>query len=253
MDPTDEVLASMTTVGHACILAGMTGALDMNDPDFPGDLVRAYLALTGCDIDTIVHLLAGNSSEDMSNMVRNLEVTNKSTGETKAATMMQKGMANLVDRYIRIKLGLMSRPSAPGPAVPTPVANPVIVEQLAQQRDMINSLTAALDKAATALAATATAQKPDAQASTVGEPKVSLKEVVSQATDASCKRMSASEMNAAYDHWRKTVGDSTGRRRRPPEDEDPTEEQLSSLKFLLDGGSVPYVDFAVWAPLAVAR
>ena len=48
-----------------------------------------------------------------------------------------------------------------------------------------------------------------------------------------------------YARWPETFGPS---KIRPPPDEDPSEDQLSSLHYLISSGEVPYVDFAVWGP-----
>ena len=52
MEPPMDVLQTMGTVGDANLLAGLTGNLGVDDPDFPVAVARSYLDLLGMDIAT---------------------------------------------------------------------------------------------------------------------------------------------------------------------------------------------------------
>ena len=245
MEPNMEVINSMTSICHAAVLSGMAGNLAADDPVFPGPLANAFFGLTDMSPDTPCELLAENPREDVASAIASWQIVEGET--TRGATLREKGMARMADKFIRYKTGELKHPSVAN-VTQAQSADATLSQQLTVQQAQINSLQASLAAATSALSQAAPPPAPAGQGPPQ-EPLVALKEVISQTSDGSCKRMTQSEIVTAQTRWAKSYGDRTGEK-RPCEDEDPTDDQLSSLKYLLDNDLPPYCDFATWVPHA---
>ena len=72
--------------------------------------------------------------------------------------------------------------------------------------------------------------------------KVKMSHVINQADEEEIDMMTAQEVTEAYDRYVKKTGGF------PPEDEELSAEQISTLSALYQSGRAPYTDFAVWGP-----
>ena len=75
--------------------------------------------------------------------------------------------------------------------------------------------------------------------STVGIRKLKLKELVDQVSEEECELLTDQQVLACYARWETLMGTNE----KPPENQDPTPEQLSAINHLIKVGVVPYADF----------
>jgi len=76
----------------------------------------------------------------------------------------------------------------------------------------------------------------------LAEARIKLSVLVDPAMDSELVRLPGLEIRIMYDKYVSTRG------AEPSEDIDPTTEQLSAVKQILDAGLAPYVDFALFGP-----
>ena len=82
-------------------------------------------------------------------------------------------------------------------------------------------------------------------ASSAKDPSaVPLSETVSQTNTAVARKLNKQEVMQAYGRYILQFGSG----KKPNEDEEPTVDQLSGIRFLLDNDEPPFVDFAVFKP-----
>ncbi len=77
-----------------------------------------------------------------------------------------------------------------------------------------------------------------------GLSKFKLNTVVNQSSDVELISLDGKSLAVAYANFKAVLGTV------PPPDEELTAEQLTAAKTLLENDLVPYVDFAVWGPMA---
>ena len=92
--------------------------------------------------------------------------------------------------------------------------------------------------------APATPPKPKEEPSTVVGRKLKLKELVDQVSEEECDALTDEQWLAAYARYEATMGKDD----KPPEEEEPTLEQLLAVSYLIKSGVYPYVDFGVFGP-----
>lgn len=76
----------------------------------------------------------------------------------------------------------------------------------------------------------------------VGSRKVKMAHVINQVDDDEVEPMDATAVTAAYRSYKQQLGGF------PPDDEELSAEQLTSLNALFRSGRAPYTDMAVWGP-----
>jgi len=74
--------------------------------------------------------------------------------------------------------------------------------------------------------------------------KIKLGNILRQADDTEVPVVDDSIMSTGYARWERLHGIGS----RPPPDADVTSEQITGLAHVLEAGSVPYCDFAIWGP-----
>ena len=74
--------------------------------------------------------------------------------------------------------------------------------------------------------------------------KIKLSQVLSQVDDTEVDVISEADIVTMYGRCEVLFGKG----QRPPNNRDPSAEQLAAVKSLLDTNQVPYTDFAVWGP-----
>ena len=97
---------------------------------------------------------------------------------------------------------------------------------------------------ATPVAAPAPAALAPAAIANTNSPsrKVKLSAVVDQTLDAEITSLTTAEVNAMYEQYRLRFGDV------PSHDSEPTNDQLSAVRQLVQSGGVPYIDYAIFGP-----
>ena len=137
MEPNMEVINSMTTICHAAVLSGMAGNLAADDPVFPGPLANAFFGLTDMSPDTPCELLAENPREDVASAIASWQIVEGET--TRGATLREKGMARMADKFIRYKTGELKHPSVAN-VTQSQSTDATLSQQLAVQQAQITSL-----------------------------------------------------------------------------------------------------------------
>ena len=74
--------------------------------------------------------------------------------------------------------------------------------------------------------------------------KVKLSQVLSQLDDTEVDLLPEADIITMYGRYEVLFGKG----QRPPNNREPTSEQLTALKSLLDTNQTPFVDFAIWGP-----
>ena len=97
--------------------------------------------------------------------------------------------------------------------------------------------------------APATPPKAKEEPGTVTGRKLKLKEPVDQVSEGECDALTDEQWPAAYARYEATMGKDD----KPPEEEEPTLEQLSAVSYLIKSGVNPYVDFGGSGPQAAAH
>eukprot|EP00435_Cladocopium_sp_Y103_P040827 s1627_g11.t1 len=80
--------------------------------------------------------------------------------------------------------------------------------------------------------------------SSTASRKVKLSQVLSQLDDTEIELLPESEIITMYGRYEVLFGKG----QRPPNNREPSSEQLAALKSLLDSSQTPYVDMAIWGP-----
>ena len=83
---------------------------------------------------------------------------------------------------------------------------------------------------------------PAAPPATTGPRKVKMSQVINQVDDEEVDHLDANAINAAYIAYRDQLGGF------PPDDEELSAEQLTTLSSLYKSGRAPYTDMAIWGP-----
>ena len=78
--------------------------------------------------------------------------------------------------------------------------------------------------------------------STSNARKVKMSQVINQADEEEVEMMTSQQVTAAYDNYVNKTGGF------PPEDEELSAEQITTLDALYKSGRAPYTDFSVWGP-----
>ena len=110
-DPPDEVIAGISTVGHAYALAGLTQG-EIGDDAFPGKLCNSLLTHLGFTLDSYVEVYTANRKEETNADIGQWLVTDPVAGTQRPANMGAKGLARLGDRYMRMRVGEITRDAA---------------------------------------------------------------------------------------------------------------------------------------------
>ena len=107
MDPPQEILEGMTSMGHPMSIAGMPGVLQPHDEGYPGPRAEAFLLALGATVDTPIELHAASSQADAHAEIDLIQIFDN--GAMRRLTYTEKGMCKMVDRYIRLRFGLIER------------------------------------------------------------------------------------------------------------------------------------------------
>ena len=83
---------------------------------------------------------------------------------------------------------------------------------------------------------------PGAGTATSPSRKLKMSAVVDQTLDAEVQMLSVTEVQRLFEAYKSKYGDT------PQAEAEPTSDQLSAAKQLLDSGSPPYIDYAVYGP-----
>ena len=255
VDPPQDHLQQIATVGHALALAG--AATPQEDPAYPGMLAVGLLGHLGMTMDTNIKTWGANSREEVVEEINGTYLTAQD-GQLRLMNLAEKGVCKLADRYVRLRLGI---PVDGG----TMQFLPPVTEQMALQADQINQLqhsvqmalqaaTQAATTAATAAALSSTsAMATSGQGATTptqtqnqvaAERTVSVNLVANQVQEAKCRKLTKEEVLAAYGRWEAHYGKG----KRPAVDADPTEDQLAVIRHLIETHEVPYVDLSIFGP-----
>ena len=242
MDPSSDVLEQITTIGHAMALAGMIPpTLAVSDENWPGPLAVAFMEGMGVQNGSPIEFLAANSLEDVHADINGLYID---TGNGQGLRLMragEKGTCKLVDRYCRLKLGLLQTTAQAAAAVSKVEAlGEEVLELRSQTQEALAQATSAGSLAARAQAAQSTRPKPEGAPHThtpapSTERVVALDKVASQNLEGTCRKLTKEEIQLAYARWSAQYG----RGKRPSPDEDPSEDQLAAVRHLIETGEVP--------------
>ena len=222
MEPAKEVLATCGTIGGCFMAAGLF------KDDQPSEALKALWKDMGCEAGEPSSLLSISEETDMNTQLAAwkvpIEVPEGSEGPTsRDPNFMEKQKFRMALRYAKLHHGEEKTSSDPGTGASGQNSTETTLQKLTEQ-------VSVLAKASTA--------------PTVATAKVSLKETVNQVNDGTAERLSRDEINEAYRRYEQQFGYG----KRPPDDEEPTEEQLASLKHMLQANEGCYVDFNVWVP-----
>ena len=221
LNPAPSVVASLTTFGM-CMGQAKLYKLGEDPPELTA-LGEAVQALFGAEPDTPSAVIAMNPIDDTSKAISEWQIMGDGN-VLRAATITEKGIARMVDRYARLN----SKSELELPVVSTQQVSTANADMMADLAGHVETL---------ALAMSGKISKPE-------ENTIALKEVVSQVLDKTAVRMTDEEVLESYKRYEKHFGKG----RKPPEDEEPTVDQLSALRHLIQSGVVPYIDFSVWGP-----
>ena len=72
--------------------------------------------------------------------------------------------------------------------------------------------------------------------------KVKLGSIIEQTNDNEQNLLDSGSIQAAFERYKKSFGDF------PPAEEEPTGDQLTALKAVVDAQGPPYADFGIWGP-----
>ena len=73
---------------------------------------------------------------------------------------------------------------------------------------------------------------------------VTVKDVVSQVSDATCRKLTQDEIDECVVRYERQYGKG----KKPAPEEEPTESQFAAIKYLLEAGENLYTDVAVLLP-----
>ena len=216
MDPTESERQQLTTMGKVFQWAGLQEA-QMADPKYPSSSLAALLGVQSSLLPRVIGILP---EDDYKAVVSKWKVSvlsqdGSDTGQGRAPTVAELGMAHLVGRACRVIAG-----------------NGTTVEELRAQ----------------ALAAQTQlqqqVQQQSVQAASGTPRKVKLNAVLSQVDESEILVADEKQMIKAYLRYESVFGKDE----RPPKDSEPTAEQVSCIQHLLSQGHPPYCDFSVFGP-----
>ena len=95
-----------------------------------------------------------------------------------------------------------------------------------------------------ASAMTSASPGPTSPSTSAAGRKIKLSSVISQIDDTEILLDEEKEILKAFARYEVVYGKGE----RPPKESEPTTEQITAVRHLLDQGSVPYVDFAIFGP-----
>ena len=233
--PDPALISRITVVQDCCALAGMMNGVELNAPGYPGPIATSFYYALGCLPTTAVEIIGENPIEELHEAIREASIElpaipapAPAEGEDQAAplpvqyrgaSMVEKGLMRAALRFLLLSLGKS-----------TGGADEETRRQLDAQRVEI-------DKLKHQLAAPQTKPAND-------EGSIALSQVISDTAQGTCELMSDSDIKVARRNWKRAFGAT----RECPEDEEPSEEQLSCLKHILATGSNPYLNFSHWGP-----
>ena len=215
-DPAPAERQGMDTIKKVFDWAGFAGD-DLGSDQTAGGTLARLLGLVETDHPRIMALV---DDADFGAMIQKWKVARVPQGGGQAAydapTMAELGKARLVLRTCKVVAGS-------GETI----------------EDLRNQLAQA--KAAASNPPTQSSQQP-AVLSTGQERRVKLSAILSQIDESEAKIMDEKEMVAAYLRYATIFGESE----RPPKESEPTIEQISALRHIIQQGHPPYTDFSVW-------
>ena len=227
MEPPSEVVRACVTIGHCFAVAGLYTEAVAGQPSDPLPSAVALTSLIDLPLNTHTAVFAASRTEDFDAVLLAWTVPVPPVEEGQApgvrpASFGEKGRARLAFQYAKDHVALIKQ------------------DWLSSTQQSANEPILRLAQEVAALAQRVTAPS----APVVATPTVPLKEIVSQISDTSAPRLSKHDVLGAYQRYATVLGAG----QEPHEDEEPTEDQLSAFKHLIDSGEVPYCDFAVWGP-----
>ena len=145
----------MINVGHAISIAGMPGVLQPHDEGYPAPLAEAFILALGAMVDAPIELHDASSQADAHAEINLIQIIDN--GAMRPLTYTEKGMCKMVDRYIRLRLGLIERigtqPYGAGGGFGQDQQD--IIDQLQQQIANANAALVQVTSSATAAASAA--------------------------------------------------------------------------------------------------
>ena len=212
--PSQAVLDECVNVGVCFAAAGFYEG----DPPQISNKGGALLDVLGLEQEMPSHVLGEGPDVDYEEALGNWQYVRNGSPTLVNATFMDKNIARLARRYAKLHNGLID----------------IGTQQVNQGSDSVREL--------------ATEVRNLVQSSTQPAPKVALKETVSQVSEVSATQLTTDELIECYKQWQIVFGKN---QRRPPVEQDPSADQLSSINYLLGlkDGSASKIDFAVFGPL----
>ena len=136
-------------------------------------------------------------------------------------------------------------PTQSQPAFPPNIVNPQdTIDLLSEQVSQMISLAQNAQSATVKVAQAAAQKSKTTTDTTVLKRRLKLKELVGQINEDECEPLSDVEIAACFARFEVLMGQDEV----PPTGEEPTEEQLSAISFLLKSGLNPYADFGIFGP-----
>ena len=222
MDTTLEIMAAFMTQQELYALLTLEQVMDYaqipaGDPTDPSNLRGAFLLATGAT-ETALPRIFGVIPEDVFDGVINAiaiaaapPVANTPAAPPVPANLFQRGNLITVGLICRMKTGLL---------------------------DSLVSQLAAAGGAPLALL------PPPPTALVPASSKIKLGLVARQGDDTEVTIVDDSVMSAGTARWEHIFGVG----KRPNPDAEATDTQITCLKFMVDAGQAPTVDFALWGP-----
>ena len=233
-NPDPALIARITVMQECAALAGMFNGIDPQSPAFPGPIARSFYYALGCGPGTPVEILAENPVEELDEAIRTAQVEDPpppapAEGQPaqpqtyRAASLAEKGLMRLALKFCLLKAGKAMR---------TDLEQELRLK-LEEQRLEVEQLRKVVTERPAAAAATA-----------AGNGTIDLDQVCSDTAEGNWEFISKEEIFDARKNWKEV----NAQKQACPEDEEPSEEQLSCLKHLLISGVNPYLNFSHWGP-----
>ena len=205
----DEI-DKMKTMKDVFDWAGFQGD-DLGSDQSVGGTLAKLLGINGTEHPRVLALV---EDADFSAMIQKWKVAKTEGGNVTyaAPTMAEVGKAKLVLRACRVVSG-------------TDATIADLKKQLQQ-------------------AQSAPGPQPVQAPSSSAERRIKLSAILSQVDDSEAQMMSEKDMVAAYLRYATVFGSNE----RPPKESEPTVEQLSALRHVVQQGNPPFVDFSIWGP-----
>lgn len=214
MDPTPDECLKMLTLADVVTFIGLESGHMGDDKTMVGSLAQ----LIGAKADTKPAAVGIIPEPDFDAVLMGWKVpTVSGTGApgVRPPTLIELGQAKLLGHVCRVVVGK-------------------------------GETVADLKKKATASAAAAAAAASVAS-SVAAARKVKLSSVISQIDDTEVLLTDEKEILKAYARFEAVYGKGE----RPPKESEPTAEQITAIKHLLDQGACPYADFAIFGPFGM--